>query len=156
MPGLSCSMWGLVPWPGIELRLPTLGVWSLSHWTTREVPNLEFSSSGNYAPECGEGRRAIPSLHFSSRDQFHVHCKGLQASTCEQHSAVYPTSDHACKQLFFSLATLRLGAVQYLPQNPPLGRWTLGRHSCQLRKSAQGCMRRKFLSPRSTVFKASR
>ena len=35
---LSCSIWDLVPWPGIEPRLPTLGVQSLSHWTTREVP----------------------------------------------------------------------------------------------------------------------
>ena len=28
----------LVPWPGIEPRSPALGVWSLSHWTTRDVP----------------------------------------------------------------------------------------------------------------------
>ena len=31
---LNCSMWNLVP------RLPTFEVWSLSHWTTREVPVL--------------------------------------------------------------------------------------------------------------------
>ena len=44
-PGLSCSMrtlshamWDLVPWPGIEPGPPTLGVPSLSHWTTMEVP----------------------------------------------------------------------------------------------------------------------
>ena len=30
-------MWDLVPWPGIEPRPPALEVWSLSHWTTREV-----------------------------------------------------------------------------------------------------------------------
>ena len=29
----------IVPWPGIELRLLTLGTLSFSHWTTREVPN---------------------------------------------------------------------------------------------------------------------
>ena len=34
----SCSMWFLVPQPGIEPRLPALRAWSLSHWTTREVP----------------------------------------------------------------------------------------------------------------------
>ena len=28
----------LVPWPGIKLRLPTLEVWSVNHWTPREVP----------------------------------------------------------------------------------------------------------------------
>ena len=38
--GLSCGMWALVPWPGIEPGPPALGVWDLSHWTTREVPQL--------------------------------------------------------------------------------------------------------------------
>ena len=36
---LSCGAWDLVPWPVIELRPPALGVRSLSHWTTREVPS---------------------------------------------------------------------------------------------------------------------
>ena len=31
---LSCGMWDLAPWPGIE---PTLGAQCLSHWTTGEV-----------------------------------------------------------------------------------------------------------------------
>ena len=35
---LGCSMWSPVPWPGIELQPPALRAWSLSHWTTREVP----------------------------------------------------------------------------------------------------------------------
>ena len=38
MLGLSCSMWDLVPWPGIEPRPTVLGAQSLSHRTTREVP----------------------------------------------------------------------------------------------------------------------
>ena len=33
-----CSTGDLVPWPGIEPGSPALGTWSLSHWTTREVP----------------------------------------------------------------------------------------------------------------------
>ena len=33
-----CVMWELVPQPGIEPKPPALGVQSLSHWTTREVP----------------------------------------------------------------------------------------------------------------------
>ena len=33
----SCSMWDLVPWPGIEPRPPVLGVRRLSHRTTRGV-----------------------------------------------------------------------------------------------------------------------
>ena len=36
----SCSMWDLVPWPGIEPWPPALGVQSLSHWTTGEVPYI--------------------------------------------------------------------------------------------------------------------
>ena len=35
---LSCNMWDLAPWIGTEPGTPTLGVWSLSHRTTREVP----------------------------------------------------------------------------------------------------------------------
>ena len=34
----SWGMWDLVPWPGVEPQSPVLGVWSLSHWATREVP----------------------------------------------------------------------------------------------------------------------
>ena len=46
VPGLICGMWDLVPWPGIEPGYPTLGVWSLNHWTAREVPaqTLKWSS----------------------------------------------------------------------------------------------------------------
>ena len=36
VPGLC--IWDLVPWPGIKLWPPALGAWSLSHWTTRDVP----------------------------------------------------------------------------------------------------------------------
>ena len=35
-------MWGLVPWQRVEPRPPALGVWSLSHWTGREVPCIWF------------------------------------------------------------------------------------------------------------------
>ena len=37
---LSCSIWDLVPQPGIKPGPPALGVQSLTHWTTREVRNL--------------------------------------------------------------------------------------------------------------------
>ena len=36
---LSCGKWDLVPRPGIKLRPPALGAWSLSHWTAREDPH---------------------------------------------------------------------------------------------------------------------
>ena len=37
---LSCSMWDLIPWPGIEPVAPALQAACLGHWTTREVPRL--------------------------------------------------------------------------------------------------------------------
>ena len=37
-PGRSCSMWALVPWSGMKPGPPALETWSVSHWTTREVP----------------------------------------------------------------------------------------------------------------------
>ena len=46
-------MWDLVPWPGIKLRSSALGAWQLSHWTTREVPDLGLSlqkSQGSQFP----------------------------------------------------------------------------------------------------------
>ena len=39
---LCCSMWDLVPWPGIEPGPPALEARILSHWTTREVPKFGF------------------------------------------------------------------------------------------------------------------
>ena len=38
----SCSMWDLVPWPGITPRPPALGAQNLCHWITRQVPLLWF------------------------------------------------------------------------------------------------------------------
>ena len=40
---LSCGMWDLVRWLGIQPGPPPLGVWSRNHWTTREVPTWFFS-----------------------------------------------------------------------------------------------------------------
>ena len=45
----SCSMWDLVLWPGIKLRTPALEVQSLSHWTTRKVPDLLLSLRLNWS-----------------------------------------------------------------------------------------------------------
>ena len=42
VPGLCCGTWDLVPWPWIEPVSPALGVWSLNHWTMREVFFLFF------------------------------------------------------------------------------------------------------------------
>ena len=51
--GLSCSMWDLVPWPGIEPVPPPLGAWSLSHWTTREVlPSCVYNQISEWVCVC--------------------------------------------------------------------------------------------------------
>ena len=39
---LSYSRWNLVPWPKLNLGCPALGMQSLSHWTTRDVPLPPF------------------------------------------------------------------------------------------------------------------
>ena len=39
---LSCDMWDLVPQPGMQPGSPALGASSLSYWTTKEVPRLNF------------------------------------------------------------------------------------------------------------------
>ena len=38
----SCGMWDLVPWPGPEPEPAPLGMWSLSHWTTRSWYGFSF------------------------------------------------------------------------------------------------------------------
>ena len=44
-------IWDVVPQPGIEPGPAALGVWSVSHWTTREVPSsLHFSTAIALAP----------------------------------------------------------------------------------------------------------
>ena len=40
--GLSCSIWDLVPHPGIEPQPPTLGAHSLIPWTTRQIVSLSM------------------------------------------------------------------------------------------------------------------
>ena len=39
---LSCSLWDLVPWPGIKSKPPALEAWSLRHWTTTKVPKWPY------------------------------------------------------------------------------------------------------------------
>ena len=48
VPGLSCSMQGLVLWPRFEPRSPASRVWSPSRWTTREFSCGKFLKSLQY------------------------------------------------------------------------------------------------------------
>ena len=38
----SCGMWDLVPGPGVEPGSLSLGVWSRSSWTSKEVPKYIY------------------------------------------------------------------------------------------------------------------
>ena len=53
LPGLNCSMWDLVPWPGIKTLPPALGAWCLGHCATREVPAVYFIFISDYGNDVG-------------------------------------------------------------------------------------------------------
>ena len=38
----SCSMWNLVPRPGVKPRPPAMGTWNLSYWITRDPQVIFF------------------------------------------------------------------------------------------------------------------
>ena len=44
---VSCGMWDLVPWSGIEPIPPAWGVQSLNHWTTRDTLKVLISGKLN-------------------------------------------------------------------------------------------------------------
>ena len=76
MKTLGCGMMDLVAWPGIEPRPPASGMWSLNHWTTKEVPDHLFPlqkkkkiwicSSGNPRTESPELYLFSATLFFKS------------------------------------------------------------------------------------------
>ena len=65
----SCGMWDIVPQSGIELRPPALGVWSVSHWTTREVPGIFKLSSAEMVKVVD--REVIERLEIKLRRKWH-------------------------------------------------------------------------------------
>lgn len=71
VPGLSCGVSDVVPWPENEPGPPVLGMWSLRHWTTREVPLL-FTFT--YSHHCK--RNPIPSNQFLPTPPYHPHPPG--------------------------------------------------------------------------------
>ena len=54
---LSCSVWDLVPWPGIKPESPALRAWSLSHSTIKEVPPTSVSLDNRY--DCNGNRKRL-------------------------------------------------------------------------------------------------
>ena len=63
---LNRGMWDLVPPPGVEPRPPAFGAWSLSHWTSREVPwDFYFLKTANLK-ESSRQRHTLCSGTFCS------------------------------------------------------------------------------------------
>ena len=60
VPTLCCTLRDLVPRPGIDPGPPALGAWHRSHWTTREVPRLDFWA----VRSLGCGRDVLVGVHF--------------------------------------------------------------------------------------------
>ena len=85
VPGFSCSTWDLVPGP------PALGVQSLSHWTTSEVPPflqtfqlllLSHSTSPMlYFPLCAS--ISSPEMGRVPLPESRGHCTGCVNASCE-------------------------------------------------------------------------
>ena len=100
---LSCGMWDLVPGSEIELRLPALGVQSLSHWTTREVPGQVFI----FICSC--------SLLIPTENEPPAHCQppcwltsGMGSTSCSQHVLHYGAGTRARGNLQNHCLTLSL------------------------------------------------
>ena len=66
-------MLDLVPWPGMEPLPPALEVWSLSHWTTREVLGMLF--------KCHQWFRSTPTWGPPGDSKMKVSHKHSGAST---------------------------------------------------------------------------
>ena len=77
---LSCSVWDLVPQPGFEPWHPLLEVWSLIHWTTKEVLTFFFFFFFNLH---------VSSLLASLMDPF---------CSCKANQLFQPSSLFGCRQ----------------------------------------------------------
>ena len=88
-PGLSCSMWDLVSWPGIEPRPPAWAAWSLNHWTSREVPRPGFKWPSE------QTIRTIPDTHGSP--------SSVQFSWSVMSDSLQPHGLHAAHQASLSI-----------------------------------------------------
>ena len=66
---LSCSIWDLVPWPGIKHRPPALGAQIPSHWTTRKVPVTHNLKENSW---CGKNK-VLSERHSQSQRPFLHH-----------------------------------------------------------------------------------
>ena len=80
MSGLSCGIWYLVSWSGIELRPPALGVQSLSHWATREVLRFSWINIPSFAMCCEGNLQRMTHTHIYIYD-FIIYIYSYSCST---------------------------------------------------------------------------
>ena len=66
MNSFSCSIWDLVPPSGIESRPHAMGAWSLSHWTTWELPPTLVFEKMNPLPNVSSSPSTSTNLLRSS------------------------------------------------------------------------------------------
>ena len=59
---LSCSLWNLVSWWGVEPKPLVWGAWSLSHWTTRDIQGIPVLKSCNSSLQTKKNENLIPSF----------------------------------------------------------------------------------------------
>ena len=124
--GLSCGMWDLALWPGIELGPPALRAWSPSHWTIREVPRTPFfwrlilflavlgfpCCAQAFSSCCEQGRLSscrAQASHCAGFSCWGAQAPELRVSSCGTRTSVAPwrvgsswTRDHthvSCRQI---------------------------------------------------------
>ena len=86
----SCSVWDLVPRPGIEHGPPALGAWTLSHWTTSEVLATEVLcreqplalAIPKASPQCTAVLSHQPLYPVLYRDKVHIKSTTLTIFNC--------------------------------------------------------------------------
>ena len=116
MQTLSYSMWDLVPWQGIELRSPALGVWSPSHWTTREVPPSSWTVCFNLHCILFSDRFLTLSSHnplFLCKTEGHLWKLMLLTASYLWLLASLPPSSHGlrCFHLFWITLPIHFGTL---------------------------------------------
>ena len=92
--GLSCSLWCVVPLPGIEPGPSALGVQSLSHWTTRDVP-WSFLIRPKMGPSPAESWHSTVWVDTMQRDQGLHHLVVIKATFNKR-----PGQSHGCKHWY--------------------------------------------------------